>query len=181
MKKRQASTGGLSTWHLYKVLDGCEGDGHAKKIKNNVLYLGAQAYSTLEQLTEPWNQLSQHRNIKVLQTLSMQTHKTDHFKTFFFMTFMTFKVKKLFFFFFTILMVSIIGEDLAALSLAASMAVWSVKQHNTTIHDDVEPNVIKFTGLGLRTWVPFLALWLWGWGSWGPEAPGCWGPPTGLG
>lgn len=27
--------------------------------------------------------------------------------------------------------------------------------------------------------LPSPALWLWDWGSWGPEAPGCWGPPAG--
>lgn len=45
------------------------------------IYLGTQAYSTLEQLTEPGNQLSQHRNIEVLQTLSTGIHKTDPYKT----------------------------------------------------------------------------------------------------
>ena len=47
-----------------------------------VFYLGAQAYSTLKQLTEPRNQLSQHRNIKVLKTLNT---KTDPYKTFLFL------------------------------------------------------------------------------------------------
>lgn len=51
------------------------------RITEACVYLGAQAYSTLEQLTEPGNQLSQHRNIEVLQTLSTGTHKTDPYKT----------------------------------------------------------------------------------------------------
>lgn len=43
------------------------------------------------------------------------------------------------FFFFTMFMVSIIGEDLAALSLAASMALWSDKKKTkkTNIINDI--------------------------------------------
>ncbi len=45
------------------------------------VYLGAQAHSTLQQLTEPGDQLTQHRNIKVLQTLSRRTHKANTYRT----------------------------------------------------------------------------------------------------
>lgn len=52
----------------------CQSFTDNSRITEVCSYLGAQAYSTLEQLTEPGNQLSQHRNIKVLQTLSTETH-----------------------------------------------------------------------------------------------------------
>lgn len=44
------------------------------------VYLGAQAHSTLQQLTEPRDQLSKHGHIKVLQTLSTGTQKTHPYR-----------------------------------------------------------------------------------------------------
>lgn len=46
-----------------------------RKLNNCVFYLGAQAYSTLKQLTESGNQFSQNSNIQVLQTLNTKTAK----------------------------------------------------------------------------------------------------------
>lgn len=81
----------------------------------------------------------------------------------------------------TILTVSIIGEDLAALSLAASMALWRgrERQRERNLWSNMYIT-IKWRsrgGLGL----PFPAPWLWDWGSWGPGAPECSGPPAGPG
>lgn len=61
----------------------------------NVLYLGAQSYSTLEQLTKPWNQLSKYRNIKVLQTLNTQNRPLHNFLLY---DLSDFKVKTYFFY-----------------------------------------------------------------------------------
>lgn len=47
--------------------------------RNYCAYLGSQADSTLQQLTEPRNQVPQHRDIEVLQTLSTKDTQT-HFK-----------------------------------------------------------------------------------------------------
>lgn len=44
--------------------------------RSSCTYLGAQADSALQQLTEPWNQVAQNGHIKVLQTL-----KTKHAHT----------------------------------------------------------------------------------------------------
>lgn len=46
-----------------------------RKLNNCVFYLGAQAYSTLKQLTESGNQFSQNSHIQVLQTLNTKTAK----------------------------------------------------------------------------------------------------------
>lgn len=88
-------------------------------------YLRAQAYSALEQLTEFGNQLAQHRNVEVLQTL--RKHDTrrivrnrERRKR------VTESENVL-----TMFIVSIIGDDFAELSLAASMALCGGRTHES--------------------------------------------------